>query len=239
MAGNGTTLQAAHGSALILAAGLAAAGWLLGDAVKAFKFADRYVTVKGLAEREVEADLAIWPLAFTVSANDLPALQAGIAKTTETVTAYLKLHGFSDSEISRSPPRITDHQAQTWGRDRPPERYLAERTITVQSGNVEAVLAAMAGAADLIGEGVVLANTYGPNAQFLFTGLNAIKPEMIAEATHNARLAAEQFARDSNSKTGAIRNANQGLFTIVERDNNSPEIKIVRVVSTVDFYLTD
>lgn len=118
-------------------------------------------------------------------------------------------------------------------------RFNASRAITLQSDKVNAAKAAMAGASDLIGEGVILAENYGPSAQFLFNALNDIKPEMIAEATQNARAAAEQFASDSNSRVGGIRRANQGQFSITERDYNTPEVKIVRVVSTLDFYLLD
>lgn len=226
-------------AAIFIAVGIIAAAWLLGQAARDVKFGDRHVRVKGLAERTVNADWVVWPLNYSVSGNDLQTLQQALNQSTETVTAYLKLHGFTDDEISRSAPRITDHHAQAWGNELPRVRFNAQRSITVQSAKVATAKAAMAAAGDLIGEGVILAETYGPGAQFLFTGLNAIKPEMIAEATRNARAAAEQFADDSESHVGGIRQANQGLFTISERDMNSPEIKIVRVVSTVEFYLSD
>ncbi|GAB4195822.1 MAG: SIMPL domain-containing protein [Wenzhouxiangellaceae bacterium] len=225
--------------ALILAAGMAVAAQLLATAARDVKFADRHVTVKGLAERTVTADWVVWPLNYSVSSNDLDTLRSELERSTETVIAYLKLHGFSDDEISRSAPQITDHDAQSWGGNRPPMRFIANLSVTVQSDKVSTAKTAMAAAADLIGEGVILAQTYGPGAQFLFTALNEIKPEMIAEATRNARQAAAQFAQDSDSHVGGIRQANQGLFTIHERDMNSPEIKIVRVVSTIDFYLQD
>ncbi len=91
----------------------------------------------------------------------------------------------------------------------------------------------------LVKQGIVLANSYGRGTEFLFTGLNRIKPAMIAEATKNARKAAEQFAQDSGSKVGSIRKARQGLFTIRNRDMNSPDLKIVRVVTTVEYFLKD
>jgi len=226
-------------SAALIAVALLAGAWLLADALKTFKFGDRHVTVKGLAEREVQANLAIWPLAFAVTADELPALQAKLDEATQSVTAFLKLRGFEEDELSRSPPRITDYQAQNYGNRTPPAHYRAERSITVQSEQVEAVKSAMEAAGGLLGEDVLLAQNYGAEAQFLFTRLNRIKPEMIAEATANAREAAQRFARDSGSRVGSIRNARQGLFTIRERDSNSPDVKVVRMVSTIEFYLRD
>ncbi len=228
-------------AAAILSLGLVIAALLLSHALLEFKRQDRYVTVKGLAEREVAADLAIWPITFTVNGDQLAELQAGLEQATGSITAFLKLHGFENDELTRSPPKITDFYAQTYGNQRPPQRFQALRTLTVQSSDVSAVRTAQEAAGDLLGEGIVLAQdyAYGTDAQFLFTGLNAIKPEMIAEATASAREAARQFANDSDSVVDGIRNANQGLFTISERDSNSPDVKIVRVVSTVQFYLGD
>lgn len=225
--------------AALIAVALVAGAWLLADALKTFKFGDRHVTVKGLAEREVQANLAIWPLAFAVTADELPALQAELDKATRSVTAFLKLRGFEDKELSRSPPRITDYRAQRHGNRAPPARYRAERSITVHSEQVEAVKSAMEAAGSLLGEGILLTQNYGSEARFRFTRLNQIKPEMIAEATAKAREAAQRFARDSGSRVGSIRNARQGLFTIRERDRNSPDVKLVRVVSTIEFYLRD
>ncbi|MCG8465312.1 MAG: SIMPL domain-containing protein [Xanthomonadales bacterium] len=229
----------ARTSALIVGVAIVLAAYFLADAARDVKFGDRHVTVKGLAERTVTADWVVWPLSFSVSHNDLQGLQSALEQNTETVIAYLMLNGFDEAEINRAAPRIVDLHAQSWGNDQPRTRFNATVTITVQSPKVDAAKAAMASAGDLIGEGVILAETYGPSAQFLFNGLNDIKPDMIASATKNARAAAEQFARDSNSQVGGIRRAKQGVFTISERDINSPETKIVRVVSTIDFYLVD
>jgi len=230
------TLPAAMlGLALIIAAGIGS------NALLDFKRLDRYVTVKGLAEQEVAADLAIWPISFTVTADSLSDLQAQLEASVDTITAYLKLHGFGDRDLTRSPPRITDFYAQAYGNSRPPERYQAVGNITLQSDRITAVKTALQSIGNLLSDGIMLAQDYsfGSSAQFLYTSLNDIKPDMIAEATANAREAARQFAEDSGSKVGDIRNANQGLFTINERDSNSPDVKVVRVVSTVQFYLRD
>lgn len=226
-------------SAIILAAGLIVAAVIGGNALLDFKRLDRYVTVKGLAELEVSADLAIWPISFSVTANSLGELQSKLESATDTITAYLKLHGFGNDDLTRSPPRITDFYAQSYGNTRPPERYQAIGNITLQSSSIGSVKTALQAISSLLSEGIMLAQDYsfGSSAQFLYTGLNDIKPDMIAAATANARAAANQFAEDSGSKVGEIRTANQGLFTISERDSNSPEVKIVRVVSTVQFYL--
>lgn len=223
------------GLALIIAANIG------GNALLDFKRLDRYVTVKGLAEREVAADLAIWPISFSVTADSLEGLQNELESAADTIIAYVKLHGFSNDDLTQAPPRITDFFAQPYGNNRPPERYQAIGNITLQSDNIAAVKTALQSIGSLLGDGILLAQDYsfGASAQFLYTSLNDIKPAMIAAATANAREAAGQFAEDSGSKVGNIRNANQGLFTISERDSNSPDVKIVRVVSTVQFYLRD
>lgn len=228
-------------AASILSIGLVVAALLFSHALLEFKRQDRYVTVKGLAEREVAANLAIWPITFSVNGDELGQLQSEIEQASNSVIAFLQQHSFDDDELTRSPPKITDFYSQTYGNQRPPQRFQALRTITVQTDDVAAVRAAQEAASDLLGAGIVLAQDYeyGSGAQFLFTGLNTIKPEMIAEATASAREAARQFASDSDSTVDGIRNANQGLFTINERDSNSPDVKIVRVVSTVQFYLGD
>lgn len=228
-------------AASILSIGLVVAALLFSQALLDFKRQDRYVTVKGLAEREVAANLAIWPITFSVNGDELGQLQNQLEQASRSVSAFLQEHGFAAAELTRSPPKITDFYSQTYGSQRPPQRFQALRTITVQTANVAAVRNAQEAASDLLGAGIVLAQDYeyGSGAQFLFTGLNDIKPEMIAEATASAREAARQFASDSDSTVDGIRNANQGLFTINERDSNSPDIKIVRVVSTLQFYLAD
>ncbi|NJB68401.1 hypothetical protein GGQ74_002074 [Desulfobaculum xiamenense] len=231
-------------AALILGAtiaiGLAMAGYFLSDGLVRLKAAERYVTVKGLAECEVQADLAIWPIVFTASANSLPKLQEELDAADATVTAFLAKRGFTAEEIGRSVPQITDYQAQGYVSDRPPlARYSARATLTVHTPKVAEVKKAMAESGQLVTAGVALAQDYGSQPEFSFTGLNAIKPKMIADATQNARDAASQFAKDSQSKVGSIRRATQGLFTITNRDANTPEIKNVRVVTTVDYFLED
>lgn len=223
--------------ALILALGLVGAAQVLGRAIGDFRMADRFVEVKGLAEREVMADLAIWPVAYQVTANTLDALRSELDRNDSAVMAFLAANGFSTEEVTRAPPRIMDQWSQAPGSQRPETRYTAERTITLRTGQVPAAREALQGAAELLSAGVVLAPTWGSSATFLFTGLEALKPEMIAQATADARRAATQFAEDSGSDVGSIKTARQGFFSITEVDPSTPERKTIRVVTTVEYFL--
>jgi len=221
----------------LLALGLIIAAVIVASAIRDFRLSDRYVEVKGLAEREVAADLAIWPIAYQLSAGSLDALRKEIENADEAVIAFLKLRGFSDEEITPNPPRITDQWLYSVENQRPANRFTAERSLTLKSNNVASALRALQESSELIGQGVVLTPNWGQAAQFLFTGLNAIKPEMIAEATADARRAASQFAADSEAALGPIRSARQGFFSINERDPSTPELKVVRVVTTIEYLL--
>ncbi|MCF8044096.1 MAG: SIMPL domain-containing protein [Desulfarculaceae bacterium] len=223
---------------LLIGLGVAVAGLAVGQALYKVKAAERFVTVKGLAERLVPADMAIWPLTFNQTGNNLPQLYAALEKDRKSIRKFLTGQGFKDGEISDAPPRVTDYYAQGYTGNRlPPNRYKIEASLTLSTKQVAQVKAAMERSGELVKDGIVLSYDYGRGAEFLFTGLNQIKPAMIALATKNGRAAAEQFARDSGSAVGGIRRASQGLFTIRNRDANTPDIKIVRVVSTLDFFL--
>ncbi len=213
---------------------------LAGHSLRSVKRMDEFVTVKGLSEREVPADLAIWPLAFTVSEDDLKHLQELIQSGRKTVYQFLTESGFDQAEISNAPPQITDAQNSTDEVDpaKRPVRYRANIVVLLRSPRVAKVKAAMETCDKLVQQGIVLSGgDYTSKPQFLFTGLNQIKPNMIQEANRNARKAAEKFASDSNSPIGAVRHAVQGPFEVNDVDSSSPDRKIVRVVTTVDFYL--
>ena len=224
---------------LSLVIGLAAGGYLMGLAVGKLRSADRYVTVKGFAEREVEANQAIWPIVYNAVGNDLARVQADLDTAAGAIRAFLAERGFKPDEATSSAPRVTDFEAQWTSGERPVNRYMAEATVTLRSGNVAGVKKAMGDSAELVKRGVALLRSYEYNPLFLYTELNAIKPEMIAEATVDARRAAEQFAKDSGSRVGAIRNAQQGYFQIEDRDAHSPEYKRIRVVTTIEYFLED
>ncbi|MGR9107192.1 MAG: SIMPL domain-containing protein [Gammaproteobacteria bacterium] len=233
---NDSTAGAALILGLFLGSGLLACGYLIGGALEQNRAANRFVTVKGLAEREVRANLCIWPIGFNVTGNDLVEVQGSIAALEKTIIEFLNAQGFEAAGIYRSPPRITDYYAREYyGNNRPPNRYMAESTVTLRTENVEKARQVMQLSGDLVKAGVVLQDRFQP--QYLYTDLNAIKPEMIAAATRNAREAAERFAEDSGTRIGALRKATQGLFTIEDRDNYSPDYKHIRVVTTMEYFL--
>jgi hypothetical protein len=233
--------------AIVLAIGLTAAGWFVGDGLLEVRRADRYVTVKGLSEREVQADLALWPMQFVVADDDLERAQSRMVEATGKVRAFLERGGFEPGEIELQDLSVTDTRANRYGGPPAPFRYVVSTTVMVRTTQPDRLFAASQRVGELIDAGVVLSSD-GPWAggpTYLFNGLNELKPAMIAEATANAREAAEQFARDSGSKLGPIRRANQGVFVILPRDQapgvqeQRQRAKVVRVVSTVEYLLED
>lgn len=231
--------------ALILGAficlGLALLGLQFHQGIRAFKALDRTVAVKGLSEREVPADVVIWPIKFNEVGNGLGEIFSAIQDKNALVVAFLKANGFTDGEITVSVPAVTDRQALDYAdASKLPYRYSGVSVVTVYTSHVDRVREAMNRVAGLGRQGVaVMGDDYQARPEFLFTGLNALKPSMIEEATRNAREVAERFAQDSRSRLGKIRIANQGQFSISDRDSNTPHIKNVRVVATVEYYLSD
>lgn len=221
--------------------GLSALGLLLGKALLDMKQLERSVTVKGLSEHEYPADIVIWPIQFTEADNDLGNLYQTMESGTAKINRFLADKGITNNEITINAPAITDKSAQQYGGGQRAEfRYTATQTVTVYSENIDAVRQAMSALSELGKQGLVLSgDNYQAQSEYLFTRLNEIKPQMIEEATQNAREVAEKFAADSNSHLGKIRQASQGQFSISARDNNNPHIKKVRVVSTVEYYLSD
>ena len=225
--------------AIALALGIVVAGYLIGEALIQARSSQRAVSVRGLAEREVPANLALWPIVFTVTSDELGDLQRKADEGVAKVRAFLA-SDFPAEQISVSAPRVQDREAQGMrGDGRPLDRYTAEVTVTVRTDRIDVAKKAIERSGELVKQGVAVIRSYEYNTQYLFTELEKIKPEMIAEATKDARRAAEQFAKDSGSSVGAIRTAQQGLFSIEDRDQFSPEFKKVRVVTTVDYYLGD
>ena len=233
------------GEAFILGAllciGLALLGYLISGSIIRVKALNRTVTVKGLSERELPANIAIWPIKFSEADNDLNDLFSSIQRNNSLIIKFLKNNGFKDQEISISAPAIMDRQAQGYADSNKIKfRYSGSSIITVYTGNVDSVRKTMKKLVELGKEGIAISGQdYNSKTEFLFTELNKIKPEMIEEATKNAREVAERFAKDSESKLGKIRHARQGQFSINNRDSNTPYIKKVRVVSTVEYYLSD
>lgn len=226
-------------SAAIVALGLVLTGVAVRSGIVKFKQLDRVVSVKGLAEREVKADKVTWPLTYKELGNDPSQMYSILETKNAKVVAFLKSAGLGDSEISVNPPLITDRQADNYGNEIMNYRYKATSVITVTSGNVDKVRQLMRRTAELMKQGIaIVSEEYGGNAiSYEFTKLNSIKPAMVEEATKNARSTAEKFASDSDSKIGGIRTATQGQFSIEDRDANTPYIKKVRVVSTIEYTL--
>jgi len=221
--------------------GLAVLGYFLADAAIRYKEYERTVTVKGLAEQEHPADIVIWPVQFTIANNDLPELYDAIEKSTEKIRKYLETNGIAPSEITLTSPAITDKSAQSYGNAQQAEfRYSAVQVVTVYSQNIDQVQRVMKGLPQLGKQGIAFTGgNYETRPEYIFASLNDIKPDMIEQATTKAREVATKFANDSGSKLGKIKRASQGQFSITGRDKNNPHIKRIRVVSTVEYYLSD
>lgn len=221
--------------------GLIIFGYLISSTALEVKGMDRIVTVKGLAEREVEANIAIWPIKFDEANNDLTQLYSDVENKSDLIVKFLKKNGFVDDEITISQPSIVDRQAQAYGdASKIQFRFTASTTVTVYSSKVLLVRETMKKVVELGKEGIAISGQdYQHKTEFLFTELNKIKPEMIEEATNNAREVAMKFAKDSKSKLGKIKKASQGQFSINDRDTSTQYIKKVRVVSTIAYYLSD
>lgn len=220
--------------------GLALLGYFLGSSLIKFKEYERTVTVKGLSEKEYAADVALWPIHFSSANNDLARLYAAIEDDSVEIIGFLEDNGFEQQEITVSPPNIIDKLSRGYEKSKIEFRYTATQTITVYWNKVNKVRATMNKLAALGKKGIAFTGYGYQNAtEYLFTRLNEIKPVMVEEATTKAREVAEKFAKDSNSKLGKIKRARQGQFSINNRDKNNPHIKKIRVVSTIEYYLSD
>ncbi|MCD8092232.1 MAG: SIMPL domain-containing protein [Bacteroides sp.] len=224
--------------AIIISIGIIMLGVMIRNGINDFKDKDRIVSVKGLAEMEVPADKVIWPLVYKDIGNDPALLYANMEQKNKAIVNFLEQNGIAKEEISIVPPEVIDMQAERYGSRDIPYRYNATSVITVTSKNVDKVRKLMSEQAEFLKQGIAITGgDYKYNVSYEFTGLNSIKPQMVEEATKNARAAAEKFAKDSDSSLGKIRNASQGQFSISDRDANTPYIKSVRVVTTVNYYL--
>jgi hypothetical protein len=231
-------------SALIVALGFALGGLFIGSGFQKSRAADRFVTVRGVSEREAAADLALWPIRFVVADADLARAQARITDSASKVRAFLTKHGLDGAGAEVHQFNVVDTQANQYVSRETSARFIIEQTIMVRSDQPDLVFAANQNVGELVNAGIVLTAQGGEGGPtYLFTKLNDIKPPMIAEATASAREGGEQFANDSGSALGGIRRATQGYFTILPRDQ-APGIqeaqqrhKTVRVVTTVEYFL--
>lgn len=223
---------------LFAAIAVVALGWFIRSGMVNFNGAYRSVQVKGLSEREVKADNVTWPIIYKVVGSDLPSLYDRVEVNNKIVVDFLHANGIKDEEISINAPKVQNNVAESWSNDRAFD-YGLTQVITVKSQNVDLVNKLLISQKELIKKNIpITAGNYdAPQIRYNYSGLNDIKPDMIKEATQNARLAAEQFANDSGSSVGEIKHATQGQFSIEDRDENTPYIKTVRVVTTVEFTL--
>lgn len=225
-------------AAVIVAVGVVGMGFALRSGIVTFKDMDRKVSVKGLSEREVMADKVTWSLMYKELGNNPSEMYNLLEQKNSKVIAFLKSSGIKSENISVNPPVVTDRQADNYGNEIMTYRYKATSVITVISNEVEKVRELLGKQSELMKQGIALvSNEYDNNVVYEFTGLNKIKPEMIEEATKNARATAKKFADDSDCSIGEIRSAQQGQFSIENRDANSPFIKKIRVVSTIEYSL--
>ena len=229
-------------AAALVSAGLLGAGWFAGNGMAKLRTDDRYVTVKGSAEKEVPANLLVWPLAHSVSGNELAEVQRQLDANTAAIRNFFTSAGFGEDEIVAAPPRLEDRWAWAYGDSRPQERFRYSSIVTLRTQDVAKAQQVLRRSGELVSRGILLDGSgegQGGGPEFSYTGLNSIKPALIAEATAEARKAAEQFAKDSGARIGGIRSANQGVITISDRDRGSPQTKTVRVVTTVEYFLKD
>lgn len=225
---------------LFVAIGIIVLGVLLNVAIKNFKAADRDVTVRGLSEMEVDADQVLWPVVYNITGNELQSIYSTIESNNKIVTDFLTSNLIKADEITTSAPQIVDLNADRYNDNRKGFRYLVTQVITVNSRDVKKVIELQSRQSELLKRGIAIsADSYQYQTQFLFTGLNDVKPSMIEDATKNARASAEKFAEDSGSELGNIKSAYQGQLTIEDRDVYTPQVKKLRVVTTVVYSLKD
>ena len=222
-------------SALLLAIGLATAGFFVGEGISNRSSGRRIISVKGLSEREVPASVATWTISYNATGNDLSDINKKLGDSTKAVMEFLKERGFDQKDLAVQPPAIHDTSMDQRQKDvpPPPERFSANQSVLLRTSKVDAIKPALASASNLMISGVLLSGGSQPN--YIFNQLNEIKPGMIQEATKNARIAADQFARDSETTLGKLRNASQGWFQVENRDEATPERKTVRVVVDVEY----
>jgi len=225
-------------SAGLIALGLAVAGLFVANGLGDIRRGDAVVTVRGLSERDVEADLATWTIATQANGNDLAAVQAKADSDAEAVRSFLSANGFTPAEIQPRGSSVSQYFDSNAGR----MNITIRQRILARTVDIRRMERAFANQAEIIRKGVALDSDGGGGVQYSFTKLNDVKPEMIAEATKSARESAEQFARDSDTRVGGIRQATQGLFSITGRDGETgmgteTPYQKVRVVTTIDFYL--
>lgn len=226
--------------ALLVGVGLLLLGLCIKAGFNSISDNARVVSVRGLCERDVMANKVTWPIVSKQVGDDLPTIYQNVEATNGAILKFLKSNGVTDAEIAVNAPQVVDLQADRYNNSPVPYRYNVTEVIVVTSERVKEINKLIERQTELLRDGIaIVAGDYNYQTQYEYTDLNSIKPAMIAEATKNAREAAQKFAEDSKSKLGKIKTASQGQFSISDRDQYTPYIKHVRVVSTIDYYLKD
>ena len=224
---------------LLVAVAIVVLGLCLKAGIDGFSHRDRAVTVRGLCEKEVMSNKVTWPIVTKEMGNELPAIYDKIQRNNDAILAFLKDNGIEDSEISVNPPAVNDRMANNYSSENVRYRYNVTNVIVVTSSKVDKIRKLIEAQTQLLKQGIAVAEDYEYQTTYEYTDLNSIKPEMIAEATRNAREAANKFAADSDSRLGKIKTATQGQFSITDRDQYTPYIKNIRIVTYIDYYLED
>lgn len=227
-------------SAALIALGIVILGLCIKAGIDNFSNRDRVVTVRGLCEKEVNANVVTWPIVTKEMGNELPAIYNRIQASNNAILDFLHANGITDAEISVNAPDVSDVQANAYNQREQLYRYIVTNVIVVKSEKVDKVNELIKKQTELLKQGIaIVASDYSYPITYDYTELNSIKPEMIAEATRNARQAADKFAEDSESDLGKIKTASQGQFSIENRDQYTPYIKTVRIVTYITYYLED
>ena len=227
-------------AAALIAVGIICLGWFIKAGIDNFANKDRKVNVKGLAEREVEADKVTWPIVSKELGNDLPSLYDRIGATQKKIKSFLLRNGIKETELTENAPQVIDLQAREYSDNNKPYRYIVTSVITVTSSQVKQVRSIIARQGDLLKEGVAIVDGgYENPVKYEFVSFKEMKPKMMQEAIENAEKTAQQFAENSHSELNKIVSADQGQFSIDDRDSNTPYIKKIRVVTTVTYSLKD
>jgi hypothetical protein len=222
--------------ALLIAASVAFAGWSVGQGVERFRMADRSVTVKGLAERDVQSDFAVWTLGFRRAGNDFASVQQDLSEDRTRIMAFLSGQGFDDAEIEVRPLQVQDLLAREWAPQQIALRFNGSGQVLVKSARVDVVGKAANGVDPLIQAGIQL------DTRYQLRGFNDLKPALLADATRNAREQAAKFADDAGARLGELKAANQGVIRVLDDDGSDMDTgrtpgKRLRVVSTFEYAL--
>lgn len=226
-----------HLDAILIAVAIIVTGWCIYAGFARFSDKDRTVEVRGFSEREVEADIVTWPFVFRESGNDLSELYKNARSATQTIRLFLLKKGLTEQEFTILSPRVEDNWAGGYSNEKEVRHYQLRQTVMVKTSQVNKVRLLQHEMEELLQLGVPVSSDWDTQLQYDYTQLDSIKPAMVAEATRSARKAAEQFAKDSNSKLGKIRSATQGYFSVTNASEHTPHVKKVRVVTTVVYSL--